>query len=364
MPQRLQGPVRIVGTGLLGTSIGLGLTSRGVEVQLHDASPSQAALAADYGAGRLARDGDDPELIVVAVPPDVTAQVVAAELAAYPRALVTDVASVKRKPLAELRAAGADVSRYLGTHPMAGKEHSGALAGSGDLFLGRPWVIAGHDDISYAGGSLVDDLILDLGAVPFEMSVEEHDRAVALVSHVPQLVSSLMASLLKDAPGESLRLAGGGIRDVTRVAASDPALWVQILSANAKDIAHLLRALRDELGGVIDALDAPEQPGALRTVADTLLHGNQGVTRLPGKHGTTTRFATMLVRVDDRPGQLARLLTDIGDANVNMEDVRLEHAEGSQFGVAEILIAPESLLELEAALESLGWHVLGTREAL
>lgn len=359
MPQRLQGPVRIVGTGLLGTSIGLGLASRGVEVQLTDISPSQAALAADYGAGRIAREGDDPELIVVAVPPDVTASVVAAELAKFPRALVTDVASVKAKPLQELRDAGADVSRYLGTHPMAGKEHSGALSGSGDLFIGRPWVIAGHDDISYADGSLVDDLILDLGAVPFEMSVDEHDRSVALVSHVPQLVSSLMASLLKEAPDESLRLAGAGVRDVTRVAGSDPALWVQILSANAASVAELLKQLRGELDDVIAALDGVEQQGALRNIADSLRHGNQGVDRLPGKHGTRTRFAKLLVKVDDRPGQLARLLTDIGDAGVNMEDVRLEHAEGAQFGVAEILVRPESLLAMESALEELGWQVLG-----
>ena len=359
MPQRLQGPVRIVGTGLLGTSIGLGLTSRGVEVQLADISPSQAALAADYGAGRLAAEGDDPELIIVAVPPDVTASVVAQELAGYPRALVTDVASVKAKPLQELRELGADVSRYLGTHPMAGKEHSGALSGSGDLFLGRPWVIAGHDDITYADGSLVDDLILDLGAVPFEMSVEDHDRSVALVSHVPQLVSSLMASLLKEAPHESLRLAGGGLRDVTRVAGSDPALWVQILSANASAVSELLRQFRGELDDVIAALDQQGEEGSLRGIADSLVHGNQGVTRLPGKHGTQTRFAKLLVKVDDRPGQLARLLTDIGDAGVNMEDVRLEHAEGSQYGVAEILILPESILELEGVLDELGWQVLG-----
>ncbi|HIY65301.1 MAG TPA: prephenate dehydrogenase [Candidatus Agrococcus pullicola] len=359
MPQRLQGPVRIVGTGLLGTSIGLGLTSRGVEVQLADISPSQAALAADYGAGRLAAEGDDPELIIVAVPPDVTASVVAQELAGYPRALVTDVASVKAKPLKELRELGADVSRYLGTHPMAGKEHSGALSGSGDLFLGRPWVIAGHDDITYADGSLVDDLILDLGAVPFEMSVEDHDRSVALVSHVPQLVSSLMASLLKEAPHESLRLAGGGLRDVTRVAGSDPALWVQILSANASAVSELLRQFRGELDDVIAALDQQGEEGSLRGIADSLVHGNQGVTRLPGKHGTQTRFAKLLVKVDDRPGQLARLLTDIGDAGVNMEDVRLEHAEGSQYGVAEILILPESILELEGVLDELGWQVLG-----
>ncbi|MGO1774454.1 MAG: prephenate dehydrogenase dimerization domain-containing protein, partial [Agrococcus casei] len=227
------------------------------------------------------------------------------------------------------------------------------------LFFGRPWVIASHDDISYSSGSLIDDLILDLGAVPIEMSVVEHDRAVALVSHVPQLASTLVASLLQEAPFESLRLAGGGLRDVTRVAGSDPALWMQILSANAEAVTEVLKQLRDSLDGVIEALDTAGEPGSLRAIAGALVEGNQGVARLPGKHGTHTKFARTLVRVDDRPGQLARLFTDIGDAGVNLEDVRIEHAEGAQFGVAEVLVALDAELELEAALTELGWKVLG-----
>ncbi|WP_306232388.1 prephenate dehydrogenase [Agrococcus beijingensis] len=358
MTHRLRGPVRIVGTGLLGTSIGLGLAARGVEVQLSDASPTAMALAADYGAGRAAAEGDAPELIVVAVPPDVTAQVVAAELAAFPDAVVTDVASVKAVPLAQLRQLGADISRYLGSHPMAGRERSGALAGSGDLFVGRPWVIAGHDAISYERGSLVDDLILDLGAVPIESTPEEHDRAVAIVSHLPQLVSSLMAARLVDAPDEALRLAGGGVRDVTRIAASDPALWIQILGANAPAVVEQLRALQADLATLVGALDDVDASGSRKTVADALRAGNEGVARLPGKHGTHTRFTRVQVRVDDRPGQLARLLVDIGDAGVNLEDVRLDHAEGAQFGVAEITVLPESVVHLHDALEALGWQVV------
>nr|WP_206448533.1 prephenate dehydrogenase [Agrococcus sp. KRD186] len=354
----MRGPVRIVGTGLLGTSIGLGLAARGVEVQLHDASPTAMRLAADYGAGRVAEPGDAPELIVVAVPPDVTAQVVAAELEAFPDAVVTDVASVKAVPLAQLRAMGADVSRYLGTHPMAGREKSGAIAGTGDLFVGRPWVIASHEGISYERGSLVDDLILDLGAVPIESTPDEHDRAVAIVSHVPQLVSSLMAARLADAPDEALRLAGGGVRDVTRVAASDPALWIQILGANAPAIVEQLRALQTDLATLVDALDDPEASGSRKTMADALRAGNDGVSRLPGKHGTHTRFTLVQVRIDDRPGQLARLLADIGDADVNLEDVRIEHAEGAQFGVVEITVLPEAVQRLHEALEQLGWQVL------
>ncbi len=168
---RVQGTVRIVGTGLLGTSIALGLRARGVDVVLADASPTTLRLAADMGAGRIADIGaapDRPSLVVVCVPPDVTARVVAAELAAHPDALVTDVASVKAAPLAELAAMGADLSRYLGSHPLAGRERGGPVSATGDLFLGRPWVIAGHDGITYAAGAPVEQLILDLGAVPIE----------------------------------------------------------------------------------------------------------------------------------------------------------------------------------------------------
>ncbi|GAA2174764.1 prephenate dehydrogenase [Agrococcus versicolor] len=350
--------MRIVGTGLLGSSIGMALTRLGVDVSLADVSPTAVRLAADYGAGRPAAAGDAPALVVVAVPPDVTADVVAHELDAHRDAIVVDVASVKGPILAELRASGADVTRYLGTHPMAGRERSGALAGRADLFVGRPWVVADHDAISYERGSVVDDLILDLGAIPIEMDPDEHDRSVATVSHVPQLVSTLMAARLQHAADEALRLAGQGVRDVTRVAGSDPALWVQILSANAPAVAEQLRALRADLDRVVVALDDVDREGARRTLADVLADGRAGVERLPGKHGQRSRFTRIAVRVDDRPGQIARLMTDIGDANVNLEDVRLEHAEGAQFGVAEILIAPETEQRLLEALDARGWAVV------
>ncbi len=357
--RRLDGQVRIVGSGLLGTSIGLRLREHGVDVILDDASPAARSLAVDYGAGRVAADGDAPVLVVVAVPPDVTAEIVHRELDAYPEALVTDVASVKVAPLDELRALGADVSRYIGSHPMAGRERGGAISARADLFAGRPWVIAGHDDISYRRAAAVEDLALDLGATPIEMTPEEHDAGVALVSHVPQVVSSLMATRLRDATDASLGLAGGGVRDVTRIAASDPALWVQILGANASRVVEVLRELRDDLDGVIAALADPSAPGARRTVAEAIGAGNTGVARLPGKHGQATRFSSVVVIVDDAPGQIARLLADIGDIGVNLEDLRLEHSPGAQVGLAEVSIVPEQEERLVAELEGRGWTVSG-----
>ena len=226
---RVQGTVRIVGAGLLGASIGHGLTVRGVDVALDDTSPSQLRLAVDYGAGRRAADTDDPSLVVVAVPPDVTADVIERELARYPRAVVTDVASVKLEPLHTLRERGVDLTHYIGSHPLAGRERGGAISARADIFVGRPWVVCRDEETPSADLALVEGLALDLGATPLEMTPEDHDRAVALVSHVPQLVASLLAGRFVDAPDGSLRLAGQGVRDTTRIAASAPELWVQIL---------------------------------------------------------------------------------------------------------------------------------------
>lgn len=357
MSARTTGQVRVVGSGLLGTSIGLGLRAADVDVVLDDASPSTLALAVDYGAGRRALPGDAPALVVVAVPPDRTAEVVAAELAKNPEALVTDVASVKAGPLAELAAAGAPVERYLGSHPMAGRERSGPIAARADLFLGRPWVITPHGRSTDEQAARLEALALDLGATPVRLPADRHDDAVAVVSHAPQLVASLLAARLVDAPAHATDLAGQGLRDTTRIAASDPALWVQILSANAERIAPVLEDLRDDLDAVLAALEAPSAPGAPRALADLLAAGNAGVARIPGKHGTDLKLASLTVLIDDTPGQLARLLTEIGELGVNLEDLRLEHSPGAPLGVVELQVAPEAASGLVADLKQRGWRV-------
>lgn len=357
---RLAGPVRVVGTGLLGTSIGLGLTQRGIAVQLADASPANLALAADYGAGAPASaDDPEPQLVVVATPPDAVVATVLAELAAHPSSLVTDVASVKAAPLAGVRAGGGDLTRYLGSHPMAGRERGGPTRARADLFLGRPWVLAGHGGMTYQQGAPVEALALDLGAIPVELDAAAHDAAVALVSHVPQLVSSLMAARLVDASDDATALAGGALRDVTRVAASAPDLWMQILALNAEPVVRILQLLRDDVDALITALSDLDRPGARRVLAGALAAGNSGVARLPGKHGTSSRFTTVTVLIDDRPGQLAALLTAVGEIGVNLEDMRMEHSPGAPIGIVEIAVLPERASELSTALADRGWRIAG-----
>jgi prephenate dehydrogenase len=354
---RTSGTVRIVGAGLLGSSIGHALTALGVDVALADTSPAQLRLAIDYGAGRAARDDDRPRLVVVAVPPDVVADVIARELAAFPEAVVTDVASVKLQPLRDLQARGVDLTHYIGSHPLAGRERGGAIAARADIFIGRPWVVCRDAETPASDLALVEGLALDLGATPVEMEPEQHDRSVALVSHVPQIVASLLAARFTEAPDASLGLAGQGVRDTTRIAASAPELWVQILDANAAPVVDVLDALAADLAQVADALRAPDEPGARRTVADTIRRGNDGVERLPGKHGQNRRFEQLVVMVDDTAGQLGRLFGDLGELEVNVEDLRLEHSPGAQFGLAEISVAPATLLRAADGLAARGWKI-------
>lgn len=366
---RTVGPVRVVGTGLLGASIGLGLRALDVDVVLHDPSPTARTLARDLGAGRLAvADEPAPTLVVVAAPPDVTAEVVAAQLAAHPSAVVTDVASVKQRPLTELVeewGVGPEaLRRYVGGHPLAGRERSGAVAARADLFRGRPWVLTPAADADPAAVRVVHDLVIDLGAAPTVMAAEAHDHAVARISHVPQVAASLVAARLVDSDEQAVGLAGQGLRDVTRVAASDPALWVQILGANAGPVAQVLASLRSDLDAVISALEAldadPQAGGARAALATALDAGVRGQLRIPGKHGSApTRFAVVTVLIPDRPGELGRMLATMGRAGVNLEDLRLEHAPDRLVGLAEVSVLPAARERLEAALRADGWTLAG-----
>lgn len=355
---RVAGPVRVVGAGLLGTSLGLALRKLGVDVILDDTSRASQALAIDYGAGRLPSMDDAPALIVVCVPPDHTAVVVARELQRFPNAVVTDVASVKLPVLDELLASGTDISNYVGSHPMAGRERGGAISGRADLFIGRPWVVVPHAGTKASATDAITDLSLDVGSVPVTMTAAEHDRAVAAVSHVPQVVSSLLAARLVDTEAPDISLAGQGLRDTTRIAASDPSLWVQILSLNADKIAPVLKDLAADLNRLIAALDAPDAAGALSTISRAIEAGNRGVERIPGKHGGRhTSYANVIVMIDDRPGQLAQLLAEVAQIGVNLEEIKLEHSPGAQIGLVELSVLPEQEQRLVTDLTERGWRI-------
>ena len=357
---RTSGQVHIIGAGLLGTSIGLALSNLGLDVSLEDSSPAVTKLAIDFGAGRELKETDLVSTVVVCVPPDVTAETVITALTRFPNAVVTDVASVKSSVLEAITVGNADSSRYVGSHPMAGREKGGALSGRPDLFVGRPWVIAVEATTNAAAAEQIEKLALDLGASPIRMSAAEHDRAVALISHAPQVISSLLAARLVDGLDEDLALAGQGLRDTTRIAASDPKLWLQILVANSEALLPVLTHFSEDLNKLIASLQEVESAGALSVIAKSLEAGNQGIARIPGKHGSrNTAYASLVVMIDDKPGELARLLNEIGHAGLNIEDLKLDHAAGAQVGLVELSVLPKIEAALIELLTSNGWKLAG-----
>jgi prephenate dehydrogenase len=272
----------------------------------------------------------------------------------------TDVASVKELPLAGARQLGCDLASYLPGHPLSGRERSGPAAARADLFVGRPWVLCPQPENNKTTIMLGTGLPAACGALPVAVSAAEHDQWVALVSHAPHLVAVAMAARLEHAPESALALAGQGLRDVTRIAASDAAMWIQILTANAGPASAVLRDVAADLTQAADALEslAAGDEQAVKQVADLLERGIDGVRRIPGKHGGPRRdFAAVQVVIPDRPGELARLFHAADEAGINIEDVRIEHSPGLPVGVAELWVRPEAVSGLSGVLAAGGWPV-------
>ncbi|NED29998.1 prephenate dehydrogenase, partial [Streptomyces anulatus] len=306
------------------------------------------------------------DLAVVAVPPAHTAAVLAGAMRDGVARGYLDVASVKGGPRRELEALGLDLTPYIGTHPMAGKERSGPLAATADLFEGRPWVLTPTRDTDTEVLNLALELVALCRAVPVVMDADAHDRAVALVSHTPQLISSMVAARLEEADETAVRLCGQGIRDVTRIAASDPRMWVEILSANPGPVADVLAGVAADLEETVTALrdlhssDEEKRRAGTDAIEDVLRRGNAGRVRVPGKHGAApAAYETVAVLIGDKPGELAAIFADAGRAGVNIEDVRIEHATGQQAGLVQLMVEPSAAPALGTALQERGWSIRG-----
>ena len=346
----------VVGTGLIGTSVALAAGAAGAEVTLADTDRARLATAVSTGAGRehLPERDSSVDLVVVAVPPAQVGAVAAEHLRLMPTAIVTHVSSVQALPQREVEALMGAADRFVGGHPIAGRELSGPAHASADLFLERPWVVSPTPASAPRAVEAVMALARACGARPAVLDAEAHDVLFARLSHVPQLVASALAASIVAVGGEEAALAGTGLRDTTRLADSDPALWADIITANAGPVAAALRGVAGPLADLAAALDAGTDPAA--AVSALLAQGRAGRALLPGKHGgTPIEVKLVQVVVPDEPGTLARLLADVAAESVNLEDLRVEHAPGQPLGIAEIAVLPAAYDRLTEALARRGW---------
>jgi len=344
--------VKIVGSGLIGTSIGLGLALKGVGVTMSDSDPRAAGLAQDLIKSLSSAPID---LVIFATPIGALNSVLDSEFLANPKAGFIDICSVKSKVKVEVSTSKLDSKRFLPTHPMAGREVGGAESARADLFQGRPWIIdaQGVDADVVASGV---ELIELLGAHQIDLDSASHDKAVALVSHLPQLVASLLAKQLSGAEEGWLDLAGAGLRDTTRIAGSDSKLWREIITANSKALSPLLKSLQTDLTALIASLDDEA------AVSDFIEAGQKGRARIPGKHGGKAREYTYLpIVIEDKPGQLAALFDECADASVNVEDLMIEHSPGQFTGLITLALSKADAGTLTEHLKSNGWSVHSPR---
>jgi prephenate dehydrogenase len=341
--------VRIVGAGLIGTSIGLALKAAGASVQFVDIDAKAELLAND-----LVKSGnsENPDLVIIATPPSAFKSAIVREATLNPKAKLMDIGSVKTKPIVEVSTLEGLAYRFCGTHPIAGREVSGAVSARADLFLDRAWVLTPTSETSAEAKAMALEVIAACGAQPVEMSAQDHDQRVAMISHLPQTISSLLAAQLSNSNPEALALAGGGLRDTVRIAGSDPKLWGEILAANEAALLPLLISLQSDLSDLISAASGPAKWESL------VAAGRAGKSAIPGKHGGKSReYSYLPIVIDDRPGQLGSLFNACAKADVNIEDLALEHSPGQLTAVITLAIAPEDIGRLSEFLTKDGWNV-------
>lgn len=357
---RWEGRLLVVGTGLIGTSLGLAARAAGADVLLADVDSRRVDLAVSLGAGRPAEDAVGSaaaaDLMIIAAPPAAIGPIAEDAIQRDLARTVSHVGSVQTQPQVYLETHGCPVSRFVGSHPIAGRELSGPAHADAGLFQDRPWVVCPTDATAEDATEMVLGLVRACGAQPVLLDAGAHDRLFARLSHVPQLVASALAASLAELAPEGVALAGAGVRDTTRLADSEPEMWAEIAIANAGPVAAGIRAVAEPLLAVAAALEAHDDGHA--AVRRLLEGGRTGRALLPGKHGgAPTVLAEVQVVVPDQPGALADLLAAVASERINLEDLRVDHSPEQQVGIAELVVSSAARDALVSALRGAGWTV-------
>lgn len=258
--------IAILGPGLLGGSVGLAAQAIGLEVILWGRNPERVAAAREVGLRAtidLAEAVEGADLVIFAVPVGVMGKL-AGKLAQHLKtgALVTDVGSVKALPHAAARELP-----FIGSHPMAGSEQTGIAAARADLFQGAACVLTNEGGLPEKTVKTLQKFWESLGCAVHHMSVADHDRAVARISHLPHAMAVATASAALKFPDDA-HLAAGGFRDTTRVASGDPAMWAEIMMENREALASALQDARKEIGEMLDHLADSDKKGLQNYLAE------------------------------------------------------------------------------------------------
>jgi prephenate dehydrogenase len=343
----------VVGTGLIGGSVALALRRRGWHVSGMDADEGRMTEALE--AGVIDAVGDDlaAEVVFIATPATTVTDLALAILgdaARRPDAVVTDVSGVKTAIVA-----AADHPRFIGGHPMAGSEQIGLRGADPDLFEGAAWVLTPTAATDLEAFTRLQTVVGELGADVIVLSAADHDRLVAVVSHVPHLVAATLmnaavAGAEKD--GALLRLAAGGFRDMTRVAAGNPGIWPDICAENAEAIIGALDALVAQLSDMRDRVAARDR----EALFSVLQHASAARRNLPARAMRPDHLSELRIPVPDREGVLAEITSLAADAGISIYDIEIAHSAEGPRGVLILVVETVEVVTLQAAVESKGYR--------
>jgi prephenate dehydrogenase len=361
----------VIGTGLIGGSIGMALRRLGWLVSGVDQDPAKAQRALELGA--IDRIGMDPSAAAtfVAVPAGAVADVARTVLSEQdakggtgsvatapgrPKIrVVTDVAGVK-----EGIVASTGHPRFVGGHPMAGSEQEGVEGADPDLFLGATWVLTPGQHTSGEAYSEVQALVRLLGANPVALDPHRHDELVALVSHTPHLTAAALMNLAADEAASDailLRLAAGGFRDMTRVAAGHPGIWPDVVAENQDAI---LAAL-DRLSASLDQLRAVVAGRDRAKLLELLERAREARVNLPTGAPALSQATELRLPVPDRPGVIAEVSTLLGGQGVNIFDLEIAHSAEGDRGVLVLIIDASAEQAARKALAERDYKVSARR---
>lgn len=359
--------IAILGAGLVGGSIGFALKNRvpDAHVVMFDRDPAvgdQAAArgACDAAVATVTEAVEGADLVIVATPVGAIAQVIRdIRHRLKPGCILTDVGSTKSRLVREVEITLPSTVRFIGGHPMAGSEDAGIEAAKADLFEGAWWILTPTERSDAAAYQQLHALFQRLGARIMALDPDEHDELLAVISHLPQLVATTLMNQAAERGQEHgglLALAAGGFRDVTRVAASNPEIWVDICSENQEAIAEALESFEERLASLRAAIAAGDTEG----LRSSLLSAREARRSLPGK-GEVGDLFDVRIPVPDRPGVLAHVTTLVGNLGVNIEDLGLSHSLEGGRGSIHLAIAGESNTgRVVAALQDAGYEAKAT----
>jgi prephenate dehydrogenase len=356
MVQRLA----IVGTGLIGASVGLAARGAAVrQVRGWDVDPAALELASERGAvepaASLEQAVANAELALVAAPVAALPTQVAAVLeASGEETTVTDVGSTKG-----LIAQAVSDGRFIGGHPVCGSEAHGPAHASGELFRGATWFLTPDARTDPERYRTLHGFVGSLGAVPIAVDPQAHDRLVALTSHLPHALANILlnqAGASRIDGHEPLAAAGGSLRDMSRVAGANPRIWVDIFLDNAEAVAAALAEHRFRVEQVERALADGDAGFLARWIAEA--SGNRR-RLLADAYEQPGELQRLRVHVPDRPGVLAGITQALGAERINIEDFELQHLSRERGGTLTLLVAGEGEAARAAAiLEAQGYHVV------